>query len=287
MRKTLAISALAALTIVVYAAGQDPVLLRKSLKVDSTESYKVTLSGTQSVDVPSMGPMDMGFNGSYNWIFKTTAVDAAKNEADVDVTIKDMKFEMTGPMQMPDAPMPKDVISKMKIDSRYKLTQSKLTGQNMQMMLAMGAASAVSPFIELPESNVKIGDSWTVTIPKSMMIGDLDVKLKASFSGEGSIEDKRGYKLEMTGQLPVNMDLSKIMEEMAKSGTDPSGGMMGDMKMTMTGTMDVKVVSIVDKATGTVLATTMTIGSNMNVNLVDMGMSMPAKGSTTIKLISN
>ncbi len=287
MRKTIAISALAALAIVVYAAGQDPVLLRKTLKLDATETYKVTMSGTQSVDVPSMGPMDMGFNGSYNWIFKTTSVDTAKNEAEVDVTMKDLKFEMTGPMQMPDAPAPKDVTSKMKVDSRYKITQSKLAGQNMQMMIAMGAAGAISPFIELPEANVKVGDTWVVTIPKSIMIGDLDVKLNASFAGEGNIEDKKGYKLEMSGQLPVNMDLTKIMEEMAKSGNDPSGGMMDGMKMTMTGKMDVKVVSIVDKATGMVLASTVTVGSDMNVNLVDMGMTMPAKGSTTIKLVSN
>lgn len=288
MRTRAVFTVFAGLTVLAVATVQDGVLLRKELKEGASETYAVTITGNQNIEVPTQGPMEMGFKGGYQWIFDYKKVDAAKNSAEIDITVKDLKFEVQGPMadMMPGGDtVPKEVKSTATLDGRYRMTNSKAAGGNMAMMMMMGAGASMSPFIELPEKAVKPGDAWPVVLPKNPMMGDVEVKLEAKFVGEGKDGERSGNQIEMTGTIPLNMDIGKLMEEMAKSGNDPSGGAMAGMKMVMKGTMKMNVVAILDKTTGKALTATMTIASDTNMELVDMGMSIPTKGTTTMKFV--
>lgn len=284
MRKRLLILTVA-VSCAAMASAQDGSLLRKLLVENSTETYKVTIGGSQNIEVPGQGPMDIAYKGGYDWIFKYKTIDKTKDVADVDVTVKDLKFEMDGGMMGQGPEMPKEIVSTGKMDGRYRLSELKSQSPNMQMMMTMGAGSAVSPFIELPEKPVKVGDSWEAKLPKNPFLGDVEVKLKATFKGDGKLEDKTGNLIELEGDVPLNVDLSKVLAEMAKSGNDPSGGAMADMKMTMKGAMKVKVSVVLDKASGKALVSIVTVDSNSTMELVDMGMSIPTKGKSTVKLV--
>lgn len=285
--KTKAIAiAFAGVTALAFAAVQDGVKLRLQHADKAVSAYKVSIIGNQSVEVPTMGSMDIGFKGSYDWSLTTKSVDKEKNTAEVETKMTNFKFEMEGPMAMPDNPnMPSEFVGKVKIDDRYRVVAQEGGRTDPRMLMAMGASAGISPFIELPEGPVKPGDSWEVVIAKNPFLGDKEAKLKATFKGDSSLEGKSGHLIEMAGTIAVDANLTKIMEEMAKSGNDPTGGMAAGMNMTMKGTMDIKMTAVLDKGTGKLLASLSSMGSNMTMTLVDMNMSMPAKGTVTVKML--
>lgn len=287
MRTRFITIAFAGVTALAFAAVQDGVKLRLQHAEKATSAYKVTIVGNQSVDVPTMGPMDINFKGSYDWSLTTKSVDKEKNTAEMETKVTNFKFEMEGPMAMPDNQnMPTEIVGTAKIDDRYRLVELQGNRTDPRMLMAMGASAGLSPFIELPEGPVKPGDTWNIKVSKNPFLGNTETDLKGTFKGESTVDGKSGYAVEMIGTLPVDVDLGKLLEEMAKQGNDPTGGMAGSIRMTMKGTMDVKMSAVLDKATGKVLSSTSVMGSNMTMNLVDMNMSMPAKGTVTIKMVS-
>jgi hypothetical protein len=290
MRTKLTAFVVLGLGAVALAAQQDATLLRFNLAENSSHSYTCTLKGNQTVEAPT-GPMEIGFNASYEYILKTGAVDKEKNVAEIEMITKDMKFEMTGPMadQAPGTQQgPSQTSTKAKLDHRYRLSDMKMAGASMETMMAMGAASGLSPFIELPEAPVKIGDTWQVNVPKNAMLGTTkDLTLTATFKGDGKLEEKEGHWIVLKGPVPVDMDLGKVMEEMAKAnpGSDPTGGMMNGMKMLMKGTMDVEMNAVLDKKDGRILAMVTNIGQKLKMELVDFAMTMDSNGTLQVKMI--
>lgn len=286
MRTRLITIAFAGLAAVAFANVQDGVKLRLQHTEKATSAYKVSIVGNQSIEVPTMGPMDIGFKGSYDWNISTKSINKEKNTAEWETKVTNFKFEMDGPMAMPEDPnMPKEIVGTLTIDDRYRVSAMQGNRTDMRMLMAMGASAGLSPFIELPDGNVKPGETWDVTVAKNPFLGNTEAKLKGTFKGEGKLEEKSGYLIELAGSLPVDVDLGKLLEEMAKQGNDPTGGMAAGMNMNMKGTMQVKMSAVLDKATGKVLASTSAMGTNMTMTLVDMNMSMPSKGTVTIKMI--
>lgn len=290
MRSKALIFSFLAVAAVSFAAVQDAVQLRLTLTEGDKHEYTVTMTGNNSVEVPSMGAMDMGINGSVTQVVKIGKVDAEKGDAEVEIISSNMKMELTGPMaemaQMGQDSMPKESSVVGRITNRYRVNDMKMKNVNMQQMLAMSSSMGVQPFIELPEAAVKAGDTWNVVWPKNPMMSDKDATLKATFKGDGELEGKKGNWVTLTGQVPMNVNVGKMMEEMAKQnpGADPTGG-MPVMNMTMAGTIDVDMNAVLDKSTGRVLALVSVLKTKSKMELTDMQMTLDSGGTMTVKMV--
>lgn len=293
IRRTWTLVSAIALAALCAAATQDEVTFRRDLKPDTKDSYDVTMKGSQVMEIPGMGEQDMKIDGGYKFALKIMKVDD-KGVAETEIVTSDMQLKMSGSlaemMQSAGPEMPKEVVSTAKLDSRYRLTEMKMKGANMQMMIALGSSSGMSPFIELPEKGVKVGDTWDISIPANPMLGDTkNTMLKGTYKGEGKLGEVSGRLIEMSGSIPFTMDVGKLMEEMAKAnpGADPSGGAAGGMKITISGTMVVNSSGILDPTTNKFTYLKSNIKMKTKTDLVDMGMSFDGSGSIDMAMKAN
>lgn len=274
----------AGLVTAVAMAATQGVLLRHNFATDMQDVYKVDMTMKQKISIPSMGDQDLDMKGSMKYALKYGASDSATGKSDLTMNISDMKFDLTGPMaemaNMGDQ-LPKEMKLKAKIDGRNRVSDLKAEGANMQMMMMSGAGSMMSSlFIEFPEKEVAVGDTWDVKIPKNAMTGNEETILKATLVSEKEVDGKKIWVLGMTGKIPTKLDMAELM----KGQPDPSGGAMAGMEMVITGTTDLKAEAQVDKATGKTLVITTTMKMKNQMEMKSMGMTLDMNGDMTTKM---
>lgn len=266
---------LLALAMATYAFAQD-VTLKRDLKPNSQDVYKVEMSGSTQMDIPNVGPQDLNVTGGMNYAMKYGAVE--QGVAQTDFLLSDIKLQMSGGAadMMGGAPeLPKEIRFKGKLDERNRITDFKPDSKLDMMGLTMAStASTMTMFIEFPDRAVKVGDSWKVKVPRNAMVGNEESELTATLVGE-----KDGmWDLKMSGELKIKNDMSEMMK-----GMDPTGTGM-DMQMVVTGTMKLDTTAQVDKTTGQTKAMVVAMQSKSVLDIVNMGIKMDQSSKTTMKM---
>lgn len=244
------------------AMAQSPVSFKRDLKTASNEVYEIVTDSKNSIEFGGTS-QDINTKMTMTMDFQTAASEADK--ADVTIISRDFKMESDSPMgQAPE--MPKEIKSTGKIDARNRISDLKVQnppeGMAAMMMSTSGSSSWMAMFVEFPDKDVSVGDKWDVKIPPLPMMSDKETTVTATFKGE-----KDGaYWIQVEGNLPMNMDSSKM----------PGGDQMGGM--TMSGTMSMSNDVMVDKAGGRTISVT----SNMKIkaNMEVQGMTIPISGTT-------
>lgn len=257
-------------------AAHQGILIRRKLEENTTDKYKIETKLKQTISMPNgMGDQDMDINSVSSYAVKVGKVDAATGVADVEVTTKVEKMDMTGPMaaMADNEDIKKPFTLKGKMDVRNRITMEAAKSSDMMAAMMMGSQSSSnnSTFIELPEKAVSVGDSWEVIVPKGPLTGKEDQKLTAKLVGEKDVDGVSVWVVSLTGLIKTDADLSKL--------ADQAGGAAAGQKMTIKGTVDLTAEGLVDKGNGRTIKMTSKAKMKQTVELVDMGMSVDTKGT--------
>jgi hypothetical protein len=268
--------AFALLALASVAMAQDAVSLRRKFEPAAKDIYKVTMTAKTTMDIPQLGEQQMSTTGSMEYTFLTDSVNEGK--ADLSISMTDIQFEMDGPMAqlMQGTPtMPSEIKFKGKMDERNRMSEFKVDGKldPMAMMLA-NMNNVTTFFTEFPEGPVKLGDSWTVVIPKNPMIGSQDSKMVAKLEGE---KDGK-WVISMEGDITLNGDLSEFMK-----GQDPTGMGM-EMVVKVKGVIKVKATSLVDKQTGKTVQMDMDMTTDSVTDIENLGLKTAQKATSKVAM---
>ena len=269
------------------AGYQDDILLRRELKEGSKDTYAYVMKSKQVVnnEAMGMGEQEISIDGTMNISYKIGAPDADKKKSEIEIMVTDIKMDLGGAAAQASGMMgdlPKEIKMKGKIDNLGSVSDVKANGMSAQMQMMMGGASSMaSSGVIFPEKALKIGDSWDMVLPKNPMMGKESKTVPAKLVGEKTIDGIACYEISYEGKVPLNVDLSQLAEE----GGGAEAG-MANMKMTMSGTMDLKGVTLVEKTTGRMISSEATVKTDGKLELPEMNMTMGMKGdvSTTMKL---
>jgi len=260
----------------VAMAAQDGVVLRKTLKENDTESYKVESKVAQTINLPNgMGEQEMNIATTSTYKISTGKLDPAKGTVEVTVLTSVDKIDADGPMGDALASQkPKPTTMKGTLDAKGHLVLDMAKMTMSQLQFGGGQSSGGGIFAEFPEKAVNVGDTWDVIIPKSVATGSEDQKLTAKLVGEKKLGDKDVWVITTTGTMKMEIDSSKL----PKGDEDASNPMAGqDMKIK--GTIEVTTEALVEKSTGKTLRTESKLKSKNNVEV--MGMNIDSTGVTT------
>lgn len=258
---------------------QEGVLLRLKLENGSTVTHTSTFKSKQVISSEMMGgEQEILVDGSMKMKQTISGVSEDGKMASLTIDVSDLKMEMGGAMaaMAGSQDMPKGYTIKAKIDDRNRMTDVKVEGieGQMRMMMAQQTESmAAFSSVIFPEAPVKVGDTFEMELPPSMMYGKGE-KLSAKFVGEKEMDGMQVREFAITGKVKMNMDVGKMMEE--AGGDNPMSG----MKMIMTGTMDVSSTAMVDM-NGRLVRMQMKMTSDGKMEMPDMGMTMGVKGEVT------
>lgn len=254
----------------VIALAQDGIKLRRTFTAGSEDNYAFTFTSNNSMETPQ-GNMDFKVKGSNAFIVKYK--DVKDGSADVEMVTKDMKMETEGGPEMGNMGdnMPKEMIVTGKLDSRNRLSSAKAgAGMNpmVQMMLSNLSSTSGGYFIEFPEADVKIGDTWDIVLPKFSDKGGVEGKMTAKL-----VADKgNAYQIDVSGDVPLKVDMAELMKN------DPNAAGAGGLEMVMTGTMKTTYTVMVDKSNGKALSIDGKVDSTMKMEITNMGITMPGTG---------
>lgn len=188
-------------------------LLRRELKVGE-EVFDVTTDSKASYELP-VGKQETKFNLAMEFHVNTTKVENAKGQ--VDFTVKNMNFSSDGVAVDPGAP--KDIKFTAKMDDRNRV--SDLANGSQQSNPVSIVTGSVSPaayfFSDLPEKEVKVGDTWDVDVPAGPEgQGAQASTLKATLK---EVTDT-GFKVQIVGTIKMLVDGSKIPDGPNKPPAD-------------------------------------------------------------------
>lgn len=261
---TVAVAALA-------AAGQDGVVLKRSIAEGSVEKYSVVTATKQQMSLPGMGDQEITTDTTGNYELKFGAFDAAKKAAVLEVIFTLTKMKMDGPQMMgsPDEYLNKPMSTKGTIDERGRIVMPPAKDTNALMSSLQGLTSTAIG-VEFPENPVKFGDTWTMVVPKDGIMRQEDQKLTAKLIGEKEVDGVTGYEITVEGDLTMEADLAKLMGE-----NMPVPG-----QMLLKGKVHLLNNAVVDKATGKILLLKSTGKTDQKIDLPDAGLSINATGTT-------
>jgi len=263
-------------------AAQDGVLLRRELKENTTEVYKVETMTQQTMSLPTGMEQEFKISALSTYTVKTGKIDPAKGTAAVEVINQIDKVDADGMMaSMMGKQDNKPIKFSAVMDNRGRLVMDTTKALDPQAMMMAGAQAAGNSgmFVELPEKAVKIGDTWDVVIPKSPMLGKTDQKLVAKLAREDKLNGKDVYVVAVNGTLNIEIDPSQ-MAPASGAGSNPMAG----QKMTVKGTVTVSGEGFVEKATGKTLKMESVAKTKSKVEMPDMGLSIDGTGTVTTKV---
>lgn len=254
--------ALALLTTLTHA--NDGTLLRRELKAGSTDEYVVKCVQTT---VPGEGVPGDPHTVKINWnaAYHVDTVDPEKG-AVLKVNVTDFSFTAEGAHV--GAMPPKTRTAKGTLSVRNKI-DAKTEGDNP---LATNLMWLLTDFIELPEKEVSVGDTWDVTLPPSIPLGQAKVTLPAKLAGEDTFEGHPVWvvTVEKKGVSTEN----KVKLQLGPTGETREGK--------ITGKADVSMKVLLEKGTGRTLQVTSKVHASQEMEIEDS----PAPTPSTIDYTS-
>lgn len=278
MNKTKLSLFILALTVAGAAQAEDTFKIRRTYKEGEVLTYNMATSTDTTVDISAFGQGEQKttMEQSGKMSFKTTKVRADKNEADLEVKFFDLVSKIEGGMPGMGETPPKEYSVFATMDNLNRVKDMRIEGlSGMMKMFNQSSVRQSLGGVTFPENEVKVGDSWDMTVPKDGVVFDTDQTIKVKFVAVKEIAGHKALEFSSKGPLNVNIDLAKIMEQ--GGGDNPMAG----MKMMVTGKMDIDTTVTIDAATGQVLIIDSKLSQDMTVEMVDMGVKLPMSGMTT------
>jgi len=274
--RTLVLAGLSLATVAM--AAQDGIVLRRTLKENDTETYKIDSKASQTINLPNgMGEQEMNIATTSTYKLSTGKLDAAKGTLAITALSTIDKIDADGPMGDALASQkPKPVTTTGTLDARGHMVMDDSKTTMGQLQMGSGSqSSAGGIFVEFPEKAIKVGDTWEVVVPKSPTTSPEDQKLTAKLVGEKKVGDKDVWIISTSGTFKLDIDSSKL----AKDKEDASNPMAGQ-DMHIKGTIDMTGEILVEKSTGKTLRAEAKMKAKNNVEV--MGMNIDSTGTTTI-----
>ena len=269
-----------ALLALALLAQQGPATLRRALKADAVDTYKIEDKVTETVK-SAMGEMPLTIGSTRTLVLKTTKVDDGAGTSRFEATTTVDKLEATGPAAAMAGEKPKPVTQAGKMDVRGRMTYDPAPATDPLAGLLSGVqgAGSAGTFVEFPEKAVKIGDSWDVVVPKNPYVYGEDQRLTATLTGEKEVEGAAVWTVAIRGTIRTAVDTSKLPP---LRGSDPSGG----VALKLQGQVELTGEGLVDKATGKTVAMTSKGVMKMTIDLADSGLTLDTNGTieSAIKL---
>ncbi len=265
------------------AAARQGAVLRRDLKEDSTEVYKLKTDIAIKANSSAFGDGDLSVNMTTTMTLKSGKLDGASNQLGVDATISDIQSRVDGSIAQYVSPMfdnlPKEIKFNGKLDGRNRITVTDAkTPDSMLTMLTGTSPSSAIAFVEFPEKAVNVGDSWTIPAPKVPIIAKGQT-LTAKLVGEKDLDGSKVWQIAISGKLTIDANSAEITKG-APAGGDPPPN------MTLKGTADFVGEALVDKTSGKTLQYTSTTTQKTKMDLPDMSMTVDNSGTikTTMTL---
>jgi hypothetical protein len=257
-------------------------IIKRELKENAATDYKMEFTFKQVITSEMLGgEQDFSVVGSMKYSEKTAKYDAEKKLLDYNLLMSNMKFELGGFAEMLRGmldQMPKEYKLTGTINDRNQPVFLKPDAKSAQLDLIMNMIGATwAQSLAYPETPVKIGDTWTVTWPKSQIFGGKEAKLTGKLKGEKTVNEVPALVILVDGTLPLSLQLNAL-----------AGGDGGDAESgqgaTLSGPLLWHMEATVDKATGKVLEVVVKSSStDLKIELSGQP-PMPVKGENTIKL---
>lgn len=286
-KKPLTLIALASISLGAFALVQDSVSFARTYKDGAKDVYDVKVQTSSVTDLSSMGQgeqnMDVTVSQTAEYAYSDVKEDGT---ATVTFKYKDIDYKMEGPMaEMMGGgqEMPKEVTGKAKIDKFGRMTEFKLDDQRVEgMMTMMGGSRNMDPLatLALPKTSVKIGEEFAIDAPDMPMFEKGKSKITGKIVATEDFKGMKAYRIESNGTMRMNMNLSEMMKE---------SGQEVPFNMTMEGDVKVKSTMWVEIGTNRLLKMDSASTTTANVNLSDMGMTLPVTTDmvTSVTLVTN
>ncbi len=274
--------------LIVTSFSPSGILLRRKLQEGQKDVYRVemraqqnaTFEGGVAAGVPYDLSIDAGTSVKVSVIMGKLSDD--KKVADLEMEFADFQgtLEVMGQVQeLPAEVMNMNQKITGRLDERNRLSVTGLPGLPPQLagfVSSFGMNSNLSSFlfVEFPEKEINIGDTWDVKIPATPFTGNKEVILKARLVGEREEANKPVYEISIEGIIPVNLDLKQFASAFPMFQAQ---GM--DLKMLMTGTIKMEVNALVEKESGRTLFLKNTTTNDQAIEFPDAGFKMLAKGT--------
>jgi len=225
--------------------SQGPVLLRRSLKDGATETYRITSSVNMVIELPNgLGEQEINVDSEQTCGLLTSRLDPTKG-ALVRSTITFDKWKVDGPLPGGEE-KPEPLKTEGWLNDRGILKPLK-PKENGQVLGGFELSTLVSPFFELPEQKVKVGDSWKIAIPKNPLINQSQA-LVATLKGEKVIGEHPVWVVSLNAE--IKLDTGKFTLPKETNGTpNPMAG----QKASVTGLVRIEGEVDLDKVSCSVL----------------------------------
>ncbi len=278
MKKTLTLLAFASVSMGAFALVQDSLTFVRTYKDGAKDVYDVTVVTSSVTDLSSMGQGEQTMDVTVKQTAEYTYSDL-KEDGTVTVTFKykDIDYKMEGPMaEMMGGgqEMPKEITGKAKLDKYGRMLEHKIDDQKVEGMMAMmGGSRNMDPLsnFALPKEPVTIGSEFNVEMVDLPMFEKGKTKITGKVIGKDTYKGISAYKIDSTGTMRMNMNLSEMMKQ---------SGQEVPFNMTMEGDVKIKGTFWVEEGSNRLLKMDMATTTTANVNLSDMGMTLPVTTDT-------
>lgn len=275
-----ALTLLALGVVAIAAAGQEATLLRRTYTAGKTDDYKITSVTNMTMTLPT-GEQSMKINSESKYSVKVNSVDD-KGVATVENTAELVKFESDS--EMAQKPPTTKNTTKGTLDAMNAFTEAADSKKSGSINELMGGVNGemLSVRLNMPEKAVKVGDTWDVTVKKSVFVYPSDQTMKATLVGEKEIDGVKYWNVTLSGTLKLEPNVV----EAKKLIPEEEQGQLGQIDFTVKGTEDVKCDILVEKATGR--TTSSTVKSNvkavMDASAMGFTVDFTASTDSTLKL---
>ncbi len=260
----LAFKNLAALVIAALVAmgAADGTLLRREAQQGSTDEYDVKVSR-------SMGSGNSATVVKWHAAYKIGARDQDKQN-EVDITISDLAYEGVNFGQFGDKEPPKNANYKAYLDVRNHMTEPQPVEKSSPAKQWL-----LFDFLELPEKEIKVGDTWKAEVQPPEMMGKAKLSLDAKLVGEDVFQGKPVWVIEVTG---TRVPFTGTIKVGLNSADTPQ-----DVKVT--GTIDVTSKVLLEKGSCRTLSTTTKthVEQELELESVPMQMDVDVDSSMVLK----
>ena len=220
----------------VFAAGEQRVLLRRKLIRNDSVKYKMVSNIKSDFTLPdgSSGPESVvDITGDYT----ITTGDTIKG-GKIPVEVKTSNMKMTSTQAESDMGSP-NLDMHGWVDERGTMSDIVVDSSDEQTK-HMGAlfGNIVNGISGFPEHGVQPGDTWTITMPMSAL-GMKDIQLDVKYEGERTQDGQTFWVLQADQDVPLEADLSSMAQASGEpADSTPHMVLKGTMHVTFEGLYD-------------------------------------------------
>lgn len=282
MKRTLRYGLVILSLVVAGSALADGFRLKRVLVEGETTKYKVELGGKQNISSPMFGDQEIGSNTVTILQIKTLAANAAAKSFDIEATTTVESSTKSGAMaaMVPSPKAGEQIVQKATLNVQNKLILAKNTKVSNQIQ-GLEVVSAAGLMIDFPDRDLKVGDSWEVSIPASpYTVESKDAKYTATVQSEKTLDGKDVVIISLVGSAKTTIDVGKMMAESA----DVNSPIPAGTKVITTSDAELHSDIVVEKATGRTISVTATVKSKETTDVDMNGQPLSIPSTTTLTL---